>query len=49
MAALLQFFLALFSRRERRDLAPMLVTKAQKRRRQESLREGHLADAGDDD
>jgi hypothetical protein len=49
MAALLQLILALFSPRSQRELAPLLMTKARKRRRQQELRKGHLAEAGDDD
>jgi hypothetical protein len=49
MAALLQLLLTWFAPREQRDLAPLLQTKAEKQRRQRSLRKGYLADAGDVD
>jgi hypothetical protein len=49
MAALLNFLIALFMPREQRDLAPLLMTRKQKQRRQRSLEAGHLADAGDTD
>jgi hypothetical protein len=48
MAALLNLLISLFFPRNQRDLAPVFETKADKLRRQRSLRQGNLADAGDD-
>jgi hypothetical protein len=49
VAALFNFLIALFLPRQQRDLAPLFQTKAEKLRRQRSLKQGHLADAGDVD
>jgi len=49
MAALINLLLSLFSPHAQRDWAQLLMTRAQKQRRQRSLEAGHLADAGDAD